>query len=216
MARLKTNRQFLISTVVTWTIIGVLASWFLSSPIRFILPNGFVGLAFVGTVAALGISLIQCNLVDECSCSPWTAATAAGIGIGTIGGSLAYLLAHFPPVDWQSGAFLIDWALWPAIMFIMMAIAGAVAGLVAGPLQKWAVGRGTMLGWILVSIGSWALSLGVAGLVIQAINYPDYFKLGVLRFVPFPVKGGIIGLLVGVIQGAAFGTYLEHLGELSP
>lgn len=213
---LKTSRQFLISTVLAWTVSGVLASWFLSSPVRFVLRNGFVGLAIVGSMAALTISLVQCYLVDECSYSLWTLATVAAIGIGIVGGSLAYLLAHFPGVDWQSGIFLIDWALWPAIVFFLMAIVGAASGLVAGPLQRWAVGRGTLLRWILVSTGSWALSLGVAGLAIQAINYPYYFKLGVLRFIPFPLKVGVMTLLIGIIQGSILGAHLQRLKGQSP
>lgn len=180
------------------------------------MPNGFIALTFAGVVGALVISMIQCRLLEECRFALWFLATAVAIGIGSIGASLAYLLAHFPIAGWQSDNSMVDWGLWPAIVFFLMAIGGAPGGLIAGLLKKWAVGRGTITRWLAVSTGSWALSFGVAGLMIQMINYPDYFNLGVLRLVPFIVKVGVIGLLIGIIQGATLGSYLERLNIYSP
>jgi hypothetical protein len=138
------------------------------------------------------------------------------IGIGSLGASFAYVLAHFPIVDWQSNNSLANRVLWPTIVFFLMALGGAPGGLLAGPFNKWAIGRGTIKSWLAVSTGSWALSFGVTGLMIQMMNYPDYFNLEVLRHVPFIVKGGAIGLLVGAIQGAILGSHLEGLEIIRP
>jgi len=213
---MKNNRSFFILTSVAWMISTGFGTWFLSSSLRFFMPNGYIAFAFVGFVGVFIISLVQWRLLEECRFVLWFLATAVAIGIGSISASLAYLLAHFPIVDWQSGNLLVDWVLWPAILFFMMAIGGAPGGFLAGLLKKLAIGRGTIIRWVVVSTGSWALSFGVAGLMIQVINYPDYFKLELLQHVPFVVKGGTIGLLVGVIQGAILGSHLEGLKNIRP
>jgi hypothetical protein len=180
------------------------------------MPNGFIADAFVGLVGALIISLFQCRILKKCIFALWFLSTAVAIGIGTIGAFVAYMLAHFPIIDWQSGIFLVDWFLWPGLMFFLTALSGAPGGLLAGLLKKWAISRGRIIHWATVSAVNWALSFGAAGLVIQIFSYPDYFNLDVLRNVPFVVKGGFLGILIGVIQGVTLGSYLNRLNNIRP
>jgi hypothetical protein len=181
------------------------------------MSNGFIALAVVGSVAVLIISLIQRFNLEDTNFFLWLLATGVGLGIGSIGASLAFFVAATLPLgQGSSGIPLVDWLVWPAIMFILTAVGGAPGGLISGPLKKWAVGRGTLGSWVAVSIGNWALSFGVAGVSFLILLYPQYFNLHASRNIPVIIKGGMIGALIGLIQGTILGTRLAKLNRPEP
>jgi hypothetical protein len=168
-------------------------------------------------MAVLIISLIQRSNLEGTNFFLWLVATGLGLGIGSIGASLAFIAAaSLPLVHGSSGIPLVDWLAWPAIVFILTAVGGAPGGLFSGLLKKWAVGRGTIRSWVAVSICNWALSFGVAGVSILILLYPQYFYLDASRNIPVIIKGGMIGALIGLIQGTILGTRLAKLNRPEP
>ncbi len=213
---MKNNQLFFISTLLAWTLSASFGAWFLSGSHQYSFKNGFIDIAFVELTGALIITVVQCRLLDKCRYILWFFATAGALGIGSYCAAYAYILAHFPIINWHSGVFIIDWLLWPAVMFLFTAISGAPGGLIAGLLKKWAVGRGSFLRWCAASAGSWSLSFGLFGLILQIFNYPDYFYMDSLRHAPMIIKGAMIGILVGAAQGLILGSFLNRNDYFPP
>ena len=209
-------RKFIIFTAAAWMISGFGSAWFLSSPVRFYLDNGFIALAFVGLISALIISYIQCLLLDNCQFVFWFLATTTGLGLGSFGATLGYFLAHFPMVNWRTGSAIFDWILWLALLFLFAALSGAPGGFLAGIFGKLSIEKGSNFGWILVSAATWSLISGMAGIMTVVINYPHQFNLEVLRLIPFSVKGGAVGLLMGFIHGVMIGSYIKKCSNTRP
>jgi hypothetical protein len=210
-----TRPTFLLSTTVTWAIFGIAGSWFLNSTLLQRMSNGFMALAVVGFVGVVFISLVQRLYLDGSSFFLILLATGLALGIGSIGASLAFLaVMSLPLVRGSSGISIVDWLIWPLSVFILSAIGSIPGGLISGLMMKGAVKRGKLSAWIVNSVSNWALSFGVAGVLFLILIYPQYFYIPTLRTIPVVIRGGLIGVLIGLIQGKILGNRIRQLDQI--
>jgi len=202
---------FLLVTVAAWTLAALGGLWLLDSPPLRILPGGFLALLVVGLLGTLLITLAGWPLPGERSFLSWFLAHLVGLASGILGLALADSIARADLVRGTTGIPLLDWVLWLSFVFVIAAVGSLPGGLLAGVFRSVSVGRGSVIAWAAFSALNWTVSFGAASVLLQLTDFSSLFYFGNFQTLPVLIRGGAIGLLIGLIQGLVLGWRLNHL-----
>jgi len=204
---------FWLATTAAWIAAVTGGMWLLDSTLIRALPGGFAALAVVGLLEVLVISIVQRLVMVKGSVTLWLLGNAAGFAAGTAGIVFANLIANMPVLSGTSGNPRVDWLLWLGFLFVLSAVVSAPGGLVAGLLQKWAVGGGSILTWAAISVLNWGLSFGAAAVLVRLPRFMQFFYAGNFRYPATLLRGAAFGALVGLIQGGILGSFLREISQ---
>ncbi len=204
---------FLLATAAAWTLAALGGLWLLDSPPVNFLPGGFLALLVVGLFGTLLITLAGWALPGERKFLTWFLANLVGLASGMLGLALADTIARADVVRGTTGIPLLDWVLWLSFVFVIAAVGSLPGGLLAGVFRTGSVGKGSVISWAAVSALNWTVSFGAASVLLQLSDFSSLFYFGNFHTLPVLIRGGSLGLLIGLIQGLVLGWRLNHLPE---
>lgn len=207
----RSGLAFFLWTTAAWVFAVVIDLWLLDSSLVQSLPGGFIAIAVVGVFGVLIISLVQWALLEEAHFILWLIATGVGSGMGLMAIILANFIARMPLVSLTTAVPTLDYLMWVLFLFLLSALGSLPGGWIAGLLGRWSVGKGSVPRWTAVSITSWALSAGGAGVYLGVTDFFLKFYSGNFRSFSTLWRGAAFGVIIGSIQGALLGPFLGGL-----
>jgi|GEM_PF-4564120 len=197
--------MFLLVTTAAWALSAVIGLWLL-------MQNYFAAEIAAGLLPVLIISLSQYSQLKGVRFVLWLLANGVGLVVGILAINLADLISVVTLVI-PTGLPIPDWLIGFWVLFLLTAVGVVPGGLVAGVLKRWAVGKGGIGGWIVVSISNWSLSFGAAGALVWVTNFYQHFSLHDPLTIPLLLRVALIGSLIGIIQGGVLGTFLGKVNQ---